>query len=92
VSGVRRHLLVSGVVQGVGFRFFVVREAESLGLTGWVRNLPGGEVDLEAQGDEERVNLLEQRVRRGPSAARVTDVQSTTRPLREGEAGFDIRY
>ena len=48
----RAQIVVKGIVQGVGFRYFVVREAEALGLAGWVRNLPDGRVELIAEGVE----------------------------------------
>lgn len=72
---VRRHILVTGLVQGVGFRYEALRAARRLGLTGWVRNNPDGSVELEAQGDsrsvEEFIDLLWQ----GPRWSRVDDVR-----------------
>ena len=49
----RRHFLVKGHVQGIGYRWFVQRTASRLGMTGWVRNLPNGDVETQAQGDED---------------------------------------
>ena len=69
-----RRFLVSGRVQGVGFRFFVEDAARCEGLRGWVRNLPDGRVEAFAQGDAESVDRLEQKIRRGPSASRVQQV------------------
>ena len=68
------HLTVSGRVQRVGFRWFVVQEAEAAGVTGWVRNLPDGRVEVWIEGEVEAVQTLEQAVRRGPRHARVTEV------------------
>jgi acylphosphatase len=53
-----KKFVVSGRVQGVGFRYFVVREAEALSLAGWVRNLPDGRVEVLASGDDGPVDVL----------------------------------
>ena len=66
--------LVSGVVQGVGFRYFVLRKAQSLGLTGWVSNLPDGRVEVVAGGEPAALTGLEEALRVGPRMARVTSV------------------
>lgn len=66
--------LVTGRVQGVGFRFFVQREARKLGLTGWVRNLPTGEVELEASGDRSDLEMLLRHLEQGPPLSRVDRV------------------
>lgn len=58
--------MVHGRVQGVGFRYFVVREAQQLGLTGWVRNRPDGTVETEAVGDEATLERFVAAVRKGP--------------------------
>jgi acylphosphatase len=65
--------VVSGRVQGVGFRSYVLREARALGLSGWVRNLPGGEVEVEAHGPEPALLGLLDALRRGPVRARVDE-------------------
>jgi acylphosphatase len=75
-----RGFLVSGVVQGVGFRYFVLREAEGLGLAGWARNLPDGRVEVVAEGDEAALGKLEQSLRRGPSLSRVSGVERIAAP------------
>lgn len=67
-------ILVSGSVQGVFFRAETKRQAELLGLTGWVRNTDDGKVEVVAQGEEEVLREFEQWARRGPRAAAVTDV------------------
>jgi acylphosphatase len=67
--------VVSGRVQGVGFRYFVVREARALGLSGWVRNLVDGAVEIVVRGDDAAVGVLEGRLWQGPPAARVTSVE-----------------
>ncbi len=68
-------LIVSGRVQGVGFRYATVDEAEKLGLKGWVRNLPSGEVEIVAQGREDALKVLAMWAHRGPRAARVGSVR-----------------
>ncbi len=68
--------LVSGLVQGVGFRWFVARHARALGLTGFARNLPDGRVEVVACGpDGGALDLLEQRLRAGPAHASVERVE-----------------
>jgi acylphosphatase len=69
------HAFVSGHVQGVGFRYHVTASARELGLTGWVRNLPDGRVEVWAEGAPERVDDLVARLRRGPAHAEVSDVE-----------------
>jgi acylphosphatase len=71
----RVHLLVSGVVQGVAFRYYTVDEARRLGVRGWVRNRPDGRVEAEAEGERGQLEALVRWCRRGPPAARVDDVQ-----------------
>jgi len=66
--------LVHGRVQGVGFRWFVLRRAEALGLAGWVRNLDSGAVEIVAMGREASLDDLEAAIRKGPPGAHVTDV------------------
>ncbi|MGH8689194.1 MAG: acylphosphatase [Burkholderiales bacterium] len=67
-------ILVAGHVQGVGFREAMIREAERLGLTGWVRNRARGDVQAVAQGSEAALGALEAWARRGSPAARVDRV------------------
>ena len=65
------HARVSGRVQGVGFRWFVREEARRLGLAGWVRNLPSGEVEVLAEGEAAAVASLSEALSKGPPGARV---------------------
>jgi acylphosphatase len=71
----RLEATVRGRVQGVGFRWFVVRDASALGLTGWTRNEPDGSVRVVAEGPSAALDELESRLRRGPAAAEVTAVE-----------------
>ncbi len=71
---IRRHLLVAGRVQGVGFRFFVMRTAMALGLAGWVRNLPDGRVEAQCAGPPGPVDAFTRALGEGPPRAAVTSV------------------
>jgi acylphosphatase len=75
VSAVR--YIVSGRVQGVGFRWFVMREATRLDLAGYVRNLPDGSVEVVAEGPPAGLASLESALRHGPPAARVQAVDKS---------------
>ena len=88
---VARRFLVSGRVQGVGFRFFVEWAARHEGVSGWVRNLPDGRVEAFAEGDSEAVDRVEGKIRRGPSSARVAEVRCFDEPPEGRAAGFEIR-
>jgi acylphosphatase len=70
-----KHLLISGRVQGVGFRYSMAEEAGRLGVTGWVRNRRDGTVEAVVDGPAGDVDALLAWARRGPRGARVTDVQ-----------------
>ncbi|HWS98556.1 MAG TPA: acylphosphatase [Candidatus Methylomirabilis sp.] len=76
-----RRYLVSGRVQGVGFRWFVEREAAMLGIGGWVRNREDGRVEVMATGTREQLSALHVRLREGPRAARVDEVEVSTAPF-----------
>jgi acylphosphatase len=71
------HYLVSGQVQGVGFRRFVLHAANRLGLTGWVCNLEDGRVECVAQGQADVISEFEMQLRTGPRYAVVSDVACT---------------
>ena len=78
MSAVR--FVAHGLVQGVGYRWFVWREAERLGLRGVVRNLPDGSVEVIAEGVTEALDRLERALSDGPSVARVDRVEKTDVP------------
>jgi len=75
-----KHLLISGRVQGVGFRYSMSEEAERLGATGWVRNRRDGTVEAVVDGAPEAVDALISWARRGPPSARVTGVEVSEIP------------
>jgi acylphosphatase len=85
----RIHLRITGRVQGVGFRWFVVAEGRRLGIGGWVRNNPDGSVELEAEGPPAALSSLRARVGKGPSAARVDQVHELSATDRQLPARFE---
>lgn len=85
-----RRYVVSGRVQGVGFRFFVRDAALREGIRGWVRNRDDGRVEIEAEGDAEALLRFERAVRRGPPGARVDDVLADPMPAAGTRDGFAI--
>jgi acylphosphatase len=72
-----RRYVVRGRVQGVGYRWFVEREAHILGIAGWVRNNADGSVEIQAQGTRDQLSALRSRLREGPRAARVDNVEES---------------
>ena len=87
----RIHATISGTVQGVFYRASTQNEAKKLDLTGYVRNLDNGDVELEAQGDGHAVDTLIEWCRQGPPDAEVTRVMSEVVSLVPGEGVFEIR-
>lgn len=85
----RRHLTVRGRVQGVGYRWFVRQLAESLGVSGWVRNREDGSVEAQVEGPQDALEELESRLRTGNPAARVDSIESRPLPP-QGDGGFRI--
>jgi len=88
----RLHGIVRGHVQGVGFRISTLRKAQSLSLTGWVRNLPGGEVEVEAEGGTQPLEQFAAWLRHGPAGAGVQDFELLPPTSSESYALFEIRY
>ena len=86
-----RRFLVRGRVQGVGFRWFVEREAHILQVAGWVRNNPDGAVEILAQGTREQLAELHSQLREGPRAARVDAVEVSDAEPEAGLISFQIR-
>jgi acylphosphatase len=84
------HVLISGVVQGVGYRFTTDRVAQQLSLKGWVRNLPDGRVEALFEGSQEQIDQMLTWCHQGPAGARVTEVLVNYREP-EGHRGFEIR-
>lgn len=91
VDAVRYRVVVTGVVQGVGFRWSCVREAERLGVGGWVRNRADGSVEVVVEGAPSAVERLIRWCARGPRHARVVSTDITPEEPR-GLAGFDVAH
>ena len=84
------NLTISGKVQGVGFRYFVLRQAQELGITGWVSNKPNGDVEALAQGEKADLEQFIAKVKQGPSFSRVDDVNLNWLNEAEQYFGFEI--
>ncbi|MFC1498501.1 acylphosphatase [Verrucomicrobiota bacterium] len=88
----RGHFIISGMVQGVCYRMYTVDEARRLGITGWVRNLRDGTVEVVAEGEEEVLNKVLVWCRKGSSFARVTDVRAEYLSATGEFESFEIVY
>ncbi|WP_018924245.1 acylphosphatase [Salsuginibacillus kocurii] len=84
------YALVSGLVQGVGFRQFTMAEAKSRNLYGWVRNTSDGDVELEVEGPEETVEDFIEAVRNGSPSSQVENVKTTPIDQVEHKNKFDV--
>ncbi len=71
----RAHIIVSGLVQGVGFRYFIYRKAVELELRGFVRNLFNGDVEIVVEGEKDKIHILIEHAKIGPRSAFVKDVK-----------------
>lgn len=87
----RIHAIISGTVQGVFYRTSTQNEAKKIGLTGFVRNLPDGTVELEAQGESDELDQLLEWCRQGPPDSNVTRITSEVIARVPGEGVFEIR-
>lgn len=85
------HIFVSGFVQGVGYRYFVKKNARRLGLTGWVRNKHNGQVEAVLQGGKEIIEKLIELCRKGPFLAEVKDLVIEWEIRTEEYQGFETR-
>jgi acylphosphatase len=86
------HALVTGRVQGVSFRYYTTRAARQFDLTGWVRNLPDGRVEVLAEGSRSALDRLVTFLHQGPPAANVTAVEIEWHPSSGEFSGFRTRY
>ncbi len=87
----RLRAVVRGTVQGVGYRYFTVTRAETLGLVGWVRNVPNGDVEVVAEGEESKLRDFLSMLQRGPMGAFVRDVVSVSLPATGEFKDFTVR-
>lgn len=85
------HALISGHVQGVGFRYFVQVTAQEMDISGWVRNRWDGTVEVSAEGNQEVLEKFVNRLKRGPTSARVTDIKVNWLPSSQTYQGFHVR-
>jgi len=89
---VRKQMRVVGRVQGVGFRYFTQRQAGRLGIVGYVRNLSNGDVEIDAAGSIEDMQIFQNLIQKGPTGARVQELMAQILPLQNLSESFDIRY
>lgn len=92
MADIRAHLEISGLVQGVYFRYSASEEAAGLGVTGWVRNLPNGNVEAVIEGEEAKVEQMIKWCGRGPAPARVDKVEVKRLPATGEFSAFKITY
>ena len=84
------NMKITGKVQGVGFRYFVLRQAQELGIRGWVSNKPNGDVEALAQGEKADLEQFIAKAKEGPSFSRVEDVSLNWVKEAEQYFGFEI--
>jgi acylphosphatase len=89
---IARRFVVRGRVQGVGFRYFTIRAARSLGVTGTVRNLADGTVEAIAEGRPDAISDFRAELERGPSHSHVTAVEEFELQPTGHYAGFDVTF
>ena len=88
---VRKHMIIYGDVQGVGFRYRARYAASGLGVTGWVKNCWDGTVEMEVQGTMDQINRMLVTINRG-SYISIDRIRTTDIPVEEDESGFDVKY
>ena len=88
----QRYILISGVVQGVGFRHFTRQNAMRLGVRGYAKNLPNGKVEVVAEGDKATLDEFVKILWKGPPASRVEDVKVEARPHSGEYTSFGVKY
>lgn len=89
---VRTHLYISGIVQGVCFRAYTQETAQDLGLTGWVRNLHDGRVEIITEGQKDKIEQFIQWCHKGPPGATVDNVEIEWMNATNEFKDFEIRY
>ncbi len=92
MSDVRAHIVVSGIVQGVGYRFFVLRLARKLQLTGWVKNVYTGQVEIMAEGSRGLIESFIQDLRTGNARATVTEMDVRWETFSGKYQAFDVTF
>lgn len=89
---IRYYIIVDGSVQGVGFRFFCTMNARTLDLTGWVRNMDNGMVEMEVQGEESSIEKFIRNIKKGNKFIRVDELSQKKIKLLSEERTFTERY
>lgn len=87
----RLHCIISGIVQGVGFRFFVFRTASELELNGWVKNLFDERVELIVEGEEKKLKQFLEKIKKGPLFGRVESVEEKWQKATQEFNSFEIK-
>jgi acylphosphatase len=85
------HIIVQGIVQGVGFRYFVYHHATKLGVKGWVRNVLNGDVEIEVEGDRSLLEIFIAELKVGPRSAHIKDLHIEWQPYENQYSSFEIR-
>lgn len=86
------HILVSGIVQGVAFRYFAVRKANELGITGWVKNLFNGKVEIIAEGENWQLKDFVKDIKIGPPSATVIGIEVKEEEFKNEFDSFEVRF
>ena len=89
---IRLHAQIEGHVQGVGFRYFTLEQARRLGLTGWVRNMPNGHVEVCAEGNQQDLEEFLRKLHEGPSGAYVRDITYEYLPPTGEDYSFRVTF
>jgi acylphosphatase len=89
---VSAHLLISGLVQGVGYRWFVMRKANEYNLKGYARNLYTDDVEVEVEGDKRLISEFIKELRIGPRSAHITDIKIQWGDYQGKYKNFDIKF
>ena len=85
-------ITITGVVQGVGYRYFAVRKANQYGLGGYVKNLRNGDVETEIEGDRGLINDFIKELRIGPASSHVTDIKIQWKEYQNKYKDFDLEF
>ena len=96
-SNINFHCIIKGKVQGVGFRYFTKEQADKLSLTGWVKNLADGSVEVLALGESGIIEIFKQKLQQGPPLGRVDAIQNALSDLQTKPADiqadrFEVRH
>jgi acylphosphatase len=88
----RHHLYVSGIVQGVGFRWYAQRIGKRIGVYGWVKNLPDGRVEIVVEGKDEKVERFIKELKEGYLGENIRDIEKIEEEYKGEFKGFEIRF